>query len=256
MASWSSFIWIHFCIQRASNKNKVTERNRWPVSYHSWSDDLCGLNLFIYSHICQKVTFLMLAAAILYILYILYTRHILLPTHNTRTSGIYPLIMGSPTTIKVTLDPACGQGVEWLLSNTTAQERVKRGSVYSCSAHWLGDRTEVLRSLGAGKWVCNYWLYPLHHPVCNYWLYPLQYSGTATSLCSLLPVDATPMPTLHDAWQKHCNMVLKQQAPFVCQRVLSNEPSLKIQILFRSSHPLFRTDLINFTSIVLGIFWA
>lgn len=148
MASWSSFIWMHFCIQRASNKNRVTERNRWPVSYHSWSDDLCGLNLFIYSHICKKVTFLMLAAAILCIMYILYTQYILLPMYNTRAPGIYAVIMGSPTTIKVMPDPFQGQGAKWLMSNTAAQERVKRGSVLQlpCSLAWRHDRSaRVLR---------------------------------------------------------------------------------------------------------------
>lgn len=56
---------IHFRIWKAGKENNVAERSRWPMSYHSWSDDLCGLNLFIYSHICKKETFLMLAAAIL-----------------------------------------------------------------------------------------------------------------------------------------------------------------------------------------------
>lgn len=64
---------IHFCIRKAGKENNVAERSRWPMSYHSLSDDLCGLNLFIYSHICKKETFLMLAAATLYIMYILNT---------------------------------------------------------------------------------------------------------------------------------------------------------------------------------------
>lgn len=256
MASWSAFIWIHFCIQRASNKNRVMERNRWPVSYHSWSDDLCGLNLFIYSHICKKVTFLMLAAAILYIMYIIYTVHTSTYTQH-KGIGIYPLIMGSPTTLShthLTL-PRARELNDWCLT-PQLKKGLKEDQCYSCPAHWLGDRTEVLRSSGAGKWVCNYWPYPLHHPLCNYCLYPLHSSGTASCLCLLLHVDATPMLTLHDAWQKYCHMVLKQQAPFVCHWVLSNEPASKIQILLRSSHPLFRTDLIIFTLIVLIIFWA
>lgn len=62
---------IHFRIRKAGKENNVAERSRWPVSYRSRSDDLCGLNLFIYSHICKKETFLKLAAAMLYIMYIL-----------------------------------------------------------------------------------------------------------------------------------------------------------------------------------------
>lgn len=92
--------------------------------------------------------------------------------------------------IKVTLDPSQGQGVKWLVCLTPQIKKgLKEDQCYSCPAHWLGDRTEVLRSSGAGKWVCNYWLYPLHHPGCNYWLYPLHCLGAATSLsvhCSLL----------------------------------------------------------------------
>jgi len=75
---------VHFCIRKAGKENNATERSRWPVSYHCRSDDLCGLNLFVYSHICKKETFLMLAAAILYIMHVLYTQYIPLPTHNIK----------------------------------------------------------------------------------------------------------------------------------------------------------------------------
>lgn len=68
MANWSSLF------PKAGNENNVAMRSRWPVSYHSWSADLCGLNLFIYSSICKKETFLMLVAAILYVMHILYTQ--------------------------------------------------------------------------------------------------------------------------------------------------------------------------------------
>lgn len=45
---------VHFYIRKAGKENNVAERSRWPVSYHCRSDDLCGLNLFIYSYICKK----------------------------------------------------------------------------------------------------------------------------------------------------------------------------------------------------------
>lgn len=174
IASWSSFVWIHFCIEQATKTKSQRETDgQWVITL--------GLMTYVgstclFTHICKKVTSLMLAAVILYTMYILYTQYILLPTHNTRASGIYPLIMGSPATIKVTLDPSQGQGVKWLVCLTP---QIKKGlkEGYSCPAHWLGDRTEVPRSSGAGKWVCSYCLHPLH------------YSGTATSLsvhCSLL----------------------------------------------------------------------
>lgn len=85
---------------------------------------------------------------IVYYMYILYTQYILLPMHNTRAPGIYAVIMGSPTTIKVMPDPFQGQGAKWLMSNTAAQERVKRGSVLQlpCSLAWRHDRSaRVLR---------------------------------------------------------------------------------------------------------------
>lgn len=84
----------------------------------------------------------MLAAAILYIMYIIHTVHTSTYTQH-KGIGIYPLIMGCPTTIKShTPDPSQGQGVKWLVSNTTAQERVKRGSVLQlpCSLAWRQDR--------------------------------------------------------------------------------------------------------------------
>lgn len=53
MASWSS-LWHIFVSEKAGKENNVAERSRWPMSYHYWSDDLRGLNLFVYSHICEK----------------------------------------------------------------------------------------------------------------------------------------------------------------------------------------------------------
>lgn len=142
---------IHFRIRKAGKVNNVAERSRWPMSYHSQSADLCGLNLFIYSHICKKETFLMLAAAILYIMYILYTQYIPLPTHNGKGSSIYPQITTcSPAMTKATVDPSQGQGGKRLVCLTPQLRKglAKRGSQgYSCPAHWLGDRTEVVEVL-------------------------------------------------------------------------------------------------------------
>lgn len=105
---------IYFCIRKAGNENNVTERSRWPMSYHSRSDDLRGLNLFIYSHICRNEAFLMLAAALLYGPQVAAaTPYIPLPTRNTEGLGTYLQITSRfPTMTKVTVDPSLGQGVK------------------------------------------------------------------------------------------------------------------------------------------------
>lgn len=105
---------IYFCIQKAGNENNVAETSRWPMSYHSRSDDLCGLNLFIYSHICQNEAFLVLAAALLCGPEVAAaTPHIALPTSSTEgLSTNLQTTSRFPTMIKVTLDPSPGQGVK------------------------------------------------------------------------------------------------------------------------------------------------
>lgn len=129
---------------------------------------------------------------IVYYVYYIHSTYFYLDT-TQGVSGVYPLIAGSPAITKVMLTlPRARELNEWCLT-PQLKKGLKEAQCYSCPSHCLGDRTEVLRSSGARKWVCNYWLYPWHHPVCNYQLYPLRYLGTATSLCSLLPVDATPM---------------------------------------------------------------
>lgn len=100
------------CIWKAGNKNNVEERSRWPVSYHSGSDDLCGLNLFIYLHICKKRSVPYVgsssecgpeAAAAM--------QNTPLPTHNIKGVSTCPQIAAcSPTMTKVTADPSWGQG--------------------------------------------------------------------------------------------------------------------------------------------------
>lgn len=103
---------IYFCIRKAGNENNVAERSRWPMSYHSRSDDLCGLNLFIYSHICQNEAFLVLAAALLCGPEVATaTPHIVLPTRSTKGLSTYLQTTSRfPTMIKV--DPSPGQGVK------------------------------------------------------------------------------------------------------------------------------------------------
>lgn len=67
---------VHFYIRKAGKENNVAERIRWPVSYHCRSDDLCGLNLFIYSYICKKKKLSLVSGSyIIYDVYIIYTVH-------------------------------------------------------------------------------------------------------------------------------------------------------------------------------------
>lgn len=67
---------VHFYIRKAGKENNVAERSRWPVSYHCRSDDLCGLNLFIYSYICKKKKLSLVSGSyIIYDVYIIYTVH-------------------------------------------------------------------------------------------------------------------------------------------------------------------------------------
>lgn len=86
------------------------------------------------------------------------------------------------------------------MPNTAAQERVKGDDRLTAALlTGLGIGQQSLRSSRAGKWACNYWLYPLHYP------------RTATTPCSLPPVDATLVLTLYDAWWNHSRVVGKQK---------------------------------------------
>lgn len=142
-----------------------------------------------------------------YIMYMLYTQYIPLPTHNVKGSSIDPQItMSSLAATKVTVDPSQGQGVKWLVCLTL---QLKKGLkeddrvTAALSTGWRWDRSSS-GPPGQGSEPCNYLLYPLHHP------------GTAASACSLPAVDATPVLTLHDARWNHRHMVGKQKALFLC----------------------------------------
>lgn len=103
------------CIWKAGNKNNIEERSRWPVSYHSGSDDLMWAELVYLLTYLQKRSIPYVgsssecgpeAAAAM--------QNTPLPPHNTKGLSTYPQITAcSPMMTKVTVDPSWGQGDKW-----------------------------------------------------------------------------------------------------------------------------------------------